>query len=97
MYLQNSKTVTWFIMGFSSIHTKFCSECVCVYHGQIFKDLDPIAWSHVSHVVEVGGVRDQLVPHLWISQHLSGKRLRTHKANTHTAPVEECVELFVFR
>lgn len=67
--------------------------CVCVYHGQIFKDLDPITWSHVSHVVEVGGVRDQFVPHLWISQHLSGKSSKwTHKTNT---PVAQWVELFV--
>lgn len=43
-----------------------------MYHGQVFKDLDPVSWSHVGHVVEVGGVGDQLVPHLWISQHLSG-------------------------
>lgn len=42
------------------------------HHGQVFKDLDPVSWSHVGHMVEVGGVGDQLVPHLWISQHLSG-------------------------
>lgn len=48
------------------------------YHGQVFEDLDPVSWSHVGHVVEVGGVRDQLVPHLGISQHLSGS------TNTHT-------------
>lgn len=43
-----------------------------MYHWQVFKDLDAVSWSHVGHVVEVGGVGDQLVPHLWISQHLSG-------------------------
>lgn len=28
------------------------------YHGQVFKDLDPVSWSHVGHVVEVGWVGD---------------------------------------
>lgn len=37
------------------------------YHWQVFEDLDPIAWSHMSHMVEVGGVGDQLVPYHWIS------------------------------
>lgn len=46
------------------------------YHGQVFEDLDPVSWAHVSHVVEVGGVGDQLVPHLWVSQHLSGTTKR---------------------
>lgn len=47
---------------------------ISMYHGQVFEDLDAVSWSHVGHVVEVGGVGDQLVPHLWISQHLSGGR-----------------------
>lgn len=46
--------------------------CLHMYHGQILQDLDPISWSHVSHVVEVGWIGDQFVPHLGISQHLSG-------------------------
>lgn len=58
----------------------YATVCMCVYiyinkymyHGQVFKDLDPVSWSHVGYMVEVGGVGDQLVPHLWISQHLSG-------------------------
>lgn len=51
---------------------------LCMYHGQVFKDLDPVSWSHMGHMVEVGGVGDQLVPHLWISQHLS-RITNTHK------------------
>lgn len=46
--------------------------CLHMYHGQILQDLDPISWSHVSHVVEVGWIGDQFVPHLGISQHFSG-------------------------
>lgn len=42
------------------------------YQREVHEDLHAVSWSHVGHVVEVGGVRDQLVPHLWISQHLSG-------------------------
>ena len=52
---------------------------VCVYHGQVFEDLDPVSWSHVSHVVEVGWVGDQLAPHLWVSQHLPSN---THMENS---------------
>lgn len=46
-------------------------EWLIRYHGEVLQDLDPISWSHVGYMVKVGGVRDQLVPHLWISQHVS--------------------------
>ena len=58
-------------------------ECVCVYHGQVFEDLDPVSWSHVGHMVEVGGVGDQLVPHLGVSQHLPGITHNRSIKNTH--------------
>lgn len=61
----------------TSVQTSFRMPSVCafmkesvlvrLYHGQVFQYLDPISWSHVGHMVEVCGVRDQLVPHLWIS------------------------------
>lgn len=50
------------------------SGCWVPYHGQVFEDLDPVSWSHVGHVVKVSGVGDQLVPHLWVSQHFSGPK-----------------------
>lgn len=53
------------------------------YHGQVFEDLDAVPRSHVGHVVEVGGVGDQLVPHLWVSQHLPTQ-------DTHTDQLTEC-------
>ena len=52
--------------------------CVGMYHGQVFEDLDPVSWSHVSHVVEVGWVGNQLTPHLWVAQHLPSN---THMEN----------------
>lgn len=41
------------------------------YHGKILKDLDAIPRPHVRHMVKVGGVWNQLIPLLRVSQHLS--------------------------
>lgn len=66
-------------------HFRILPVCRGSYHGQVFEDLDPISWSHVGDVVEVGGVGDELVPHLWISQHFSGHK---HTEVNHRLPPE---------
>lgn len=40
------------------------------YQRKVHEDLHAVSWSHVSHVVKVGGVRNHLRAKLRIPQHL---------------------------
>lgn len=46
-------------------------EGLLPYQGQVFQDLNAVARPHMGDVVEVGGVGNELIPHLWVPQHLS--------------------------
>lgn len=64
------------------------------YQRQIHEDLHAVAWAHVSNVVEVGGVGDQLGSHFRIPQHLpieqKGNNVETQECssvrNVHLKP-----------
>lgn len=54
----NTHTSNTFYLDVSQVCLSVYMNVLHTYHGQVFKDLDPVSWSHVGHVVEVGWVGD---------------------------------------